>query len=224
MDWARIEAGFYDELAKIAEVSLSGLSPQALLGQKPTQPFSTPGLAKANSILDRYEQLQQPQAVKMAAPRVPFNPSLPEFNRVTGAKKKGKKEERTTVEQGKSLAGHTLGGMGIGRLVGEMAHGSRVPLNDKARQALHGKRWWGAVAGGGLGALEFARKRTAEHLARRREGHSKTAATMPTPGLRLMASRKVGTKITSRPLRSGPTLGAVTRRDHVGGIKNFGGI
>jgi hypothetical protein len=214
VDWDLVQAAFRDELEKIGEVSLAGLSPQILLAQKMAPTFETPGLAKAMGILDRYEQ----QRVKLAAPQVPFNPNLPQINRVTGARKR-KKEETGAVEQGKSLAGHTLGGMGIGRLVGEMSHGPKVPLKEAAKQALHGKRWWGAVAGGSIGAGEFARKRIAEHLSKKKE---KKAGALSTPGMQLRAARQVGTKITSRPLRSGPTLGKLTRGDHVAGTKKFG--
>lgn len=215
MDWDLVQAAFRDELEKIGEVSLVGLSPQLLLAQRTAPTFETPGLAKAMGILDRYEQ----QQVKLAAPQVPFNPNLPQINRVTGAKRKKKGEKVTAVEQGKSLAGHTLGGMGIGRLVGEMAHGPKVPVGEAAKQALHGKRWWGAVAGGAIGAGEFARKRVAEHMAKKKE---KSAGALTTPGMQLRASRQVGSKITSRPLRSGPTLGALTRGDHVARSKKFG--
>jgi hypothetical protein len=215
VDWATVEASFRDELAKIAEVSLAGLSPKTLLAQKPAPPFETPGLTRAMSILDRYEQ-----QTKTAAPRIPFTGDLPQVNRVVGRKKR-KTEGEGVVEQGKSLGGHLIGGMGIGRLAGEFAHGPH-PRMSPAR--IHSNKWWATAAGGGIGAAEFARKRLAEHFRARMEakGQKKTAAMMPTPGLRLMASQKVGKKVTNRALRSGPTLGSVTRKSHVAGTKQFG--
>jgi len=47
-----LKKGFFDELRKIAEVSLSGLSPETILSQKQPEPMETPGSQKAMAILD----------------------------------------------------------------------------------------------------------------------------------------------------------------------------
>lgn len=47
--------GLFDELMKISEISLNGLSPETILSQKPPPPMETPGVTKALEILDRAE-------------------------------------------------------------------------------------------------------------------------------------------------------------------------
>lgn len=195
MRWDIVRAGMLDELSKIAEIDISGLSPQnALEAGRPAPPMETEGYTKALRIIDRAKMMGTQSMPKTAAPRVPFNPNLPQINRLTGAKKKGK-EQQTTVERGKSLAGHTLGGMGVGRLVGEMAHGPHAPVSAAAKQALHGKRWYGAVAGGAAGAGEFVRKRIMEARARAKEKTSMVGG-ISSPAVALQASRKVARRPT----------------------------
>jgi len=155
---------FIDELEKLGEIDLAGLSHESVMRASTQAPtFETTGLSKAMRVLDRYASMP-----KTAAPRVPFNPDLPQFNRVTGAKRK-KKDKADAVERGKSLGGHVIGGAGAGRFIGEFAHGPKAPISQAAKAALHGKKYWGTVAGAGVGLTEFARKRLVEHLNRKKE-------------------------------------------------------
>lgn len=212
MDWERVKVAMLDELVKIGEVSLSGLSPRSVveLGQPPP-PMPNAGLDKAMRLLDRLD-IEQAQGVpKTASPRIPFNPDLPQVNRVTGAKRGKKKENPTAIERGKSLGGHVAGGMGIGRIAGYVGQGPRAALTDAARQAAHGSMWWGTVVGGGVGAAEFARKRVAERLAARKAAKAKTAAAFATPGIQLKNSRQVGAQ-PNRTTLAGPGPKAVTRK------------
>jgi hypothetical protein len=195
----------FDELEKLAEISLAGLSPQrALESGAHAMPMETSGYDKAVSILNRAQASPVVPQVKTAAPRVPFNADLPAINSFTGAKKRKKRKHEVAVERGKSLAGHTLGGMGIGRLVGEMSHGPKVPMADAARQALHGKRWWGAVAGGSIGVGEFVRKRIMDAKEAKMEKKSSIPA-ISSPGRALQASRQVA-KVQGHGRMSGPSL------------------
>lgn len=215
MLWDVVHAAFADELMKIGQISLAGLSPQTVLERsQPAPPMETAGLSKALAILDRYEAATA--MPKVAAPRIPFNPNLPEINTLTGAKKKRRKkgEEPAVLERSKSLAGHTLGGMGIGRLAGEISHGPTAPATAAAKQALHGKRWYGAVIGGGVGAAEFARKRIAESVRRKRELQKAAAVSGIagfSPAQKLKAERQTGAlgKTMGRFGASGPS--ALTR-------------
>lgn len=50
--------GLFDELQKIGAVSLSGLSPEAVLTQQPAPPMETPGSKKAMEILDRAQAIK----------------------------------------------------------------------------------------------------------------------------------------------------------------------
>lgn len=198
MRWDVVQAAFEDELTKIGAISLTGLSPQTVLERgQPAQPMETPGLSRALAILDRYEAATA--IPKVAAPSVPFNPSLPEINTLTGSKKTKKRKRRKSlqtqeekvIERGKSLAGHTLGGMGVGRLLGEFAHG---PSPVASASKMHANKWWATAAGGGLGALEFARKRVRESI-KRKKALQKAAAVGGTPGFspaqKLKAERQV---------------------------------
>jgi hypothetical protein len=47
-----LKKGFFDELRKIAAISLHGLSPETLLNQKPPEPMETPGSRKAMDAID----------------------------------------------------------------------------------------------------------------------------------------------------------------------------
>lgn len=53
MYWDALRKGLFDELQKIGAVSLSGLSPDAVLSQQPAPPMETLGSKKAIEILDR---------------------------------------------------------------------------------------------------------------------------------------------------------------------------
>lgn len=46
------KTGFFDELRKIADVNLAGLSPKTILSQKPPEPVETLGTKKAMDIID----------------------------------------------------------------------------------------------------------------------------------------------------------------------------
>ena len=197
MRWDVVQAAFEDELTKIGAISLTGLSPQTVLERgQPAQPMETPGLSRALAILDRYEAATT--IPKVAAPRVPFNPSLPGINTLTGSKK-GKKrkslqdQEEKVIERGKSLTGHTLGGMGVGRLLGEFAHGPRPTMSPSK---MHANKWWATAAGGGIGALEFARKRVRESIKRKKE-LQKAAAVGGTPGFSPAQKLKAGRQVAA---------------------------
>lgn len=45
-------SGLFDELAKIAEINLSGLSPQTILNMKSPEPLETVGSRKALELID----------------------------------------------------------------------------------------------------------------------------------------------------------------------------
>lgn len=215
MDWARVKVAMRDELEKIGEISLSGLSPRTVVERgQPAPPMPNAGLDKAMRMLD---QLDAAQAMpKVASPHIPFNPDLPQVNRVTGGKKR-KKEKPSAVERGKSLGGHIIGGAGAGRFVGEFLHGSKAPVSAAARQAMHGKKYWGTIAGAGVGAAEFARKRIRERIAARKAAKEKKAAAFVSPALQLKNSRQVGAAI-NRTTLAGPSPRAVTRKAFGGKI------
>jgi hypothetical protein len=195
-----LHGAFLDELQKISEVSLAGLSHESVQRlAAPAQPMETAGLTKALAVLARYEGMP-----KMAFVSGVSNPELPQMRRVTGIKR-GKKNDKGAVEQGKNLAGYTAGGLGIGRLAGYVAHGPHAAITEAAKKSAHGKMWWGTVAGGALGAAEYARKRLKE---RKAAGQEKKAALVPTvqsPAKQLHYGQQTG-KTQARGLKSGPSI------------------
>ncbi len=50
-----IPISFFDELRKIAEINLAGLSPRTLLSMKSPEPLETPGARKALDLIDMAE-------------------------------------------------------------------------------------------------------------------------------------------------------------------------
>lgn len=50
--WRDMCHGFFDEMKKIADINLSGLSSETLLSQKPPEPIETVGSKKAMEVLD----------------------------------------------------------------------------------------------------------------------------------------------------------------------------
>lgn len=225
MRWDVVETAFLDELTKLGEINLLGLSPETALGMQPAPPMNTPGLDKAMAVLDRVKPL-----TKTAAPRVPYSYDLPSINTVTGAKKMTKKERKKQelVNQVKSFGGHTAGGMGIGRMAGYVAQGPRAAFNDVAKQSAHGKMWWGTVAGGAIGAGEFARKKLMAHLKARKKAKAKektaagvlgAPARVATPGISKRVSSSVGHM--KGGTRTGPTLGSLVGGSRIGGSRRF---
>lgn len=168
-----------DELSKIAEVSLHGLSPQTVLAQKPAPPMETPGMQKALAVIDRM-QMNKTAARKRqsAAPTLSNAPYLPQ----------GQASEGSKLDRAKSLGAHTLGGMGAGRLISDFTpHG-----------APQSRKFTAMAIGGAVGVADYLHKRHQQ-----KKQVAKTAA-VASPGLHLMASQKVG-KLT-QTLKKGPSL------------------
>lgn len=205
MDWGRAHASFLEELEKIAEVSLAGLSPKTLLAQQPAPPMQTPGLAKTMAILDRAEMLKTAAKKKRKAPDVDAaRHVVPGISALAGA---SKDEPKGKYDSAKSGVLHGLAGLTGGSAVGEFASG---PAAKRTFLRSRRMRWYGGAVGLGVGAGEFARK---HHKARKAaKEQAKTAAVMPTPGLRLMAAQKVAKPQISRPLKSGPTIRRLATR------------
>lgn len=118
MNWAAIKRGLDDELLKIAEFSLAGLSPENLAAYPRPEPMPGEGFSKAQSILQKAEQYAGIGSEKTAA-RVSgaYSPDqLPFFRRI---KKKSDDPPPTKVDKGLSWAGHVLAGTGAAKFVGD---------------------------------------------------------------------------------------------------------
>lgn len=184
-------------MVKIAEISLHGLAPETVLGQMaPAPPMETSGLARATAILTRYKA--ETGAEKVAAPRVPTG-TVPGMNTLSGAK--DEKKERSTVDQGKSLGAHVIGGAASGRILAQIAHG---PTPHRVPEALRHRRDWRAMtAGAAIGGGEFARKRLTEKYRAHKEKTSAVGAIM-SPKIALKASQQTGKIMTG--IKKGPAL------------------
>jgi hypothetical protein len=204
--WDAVQAGMRDELEKIAEIDLSGLSPRTVIERgQPAPLMQTSGLDKAFRVLDRYDA---EQAVKTAAPFIPFNPDLPQVNRVAGKRKK-KSADPSVAERTKSFAGHVVGGAGVGRMAG-WATARHLPTTEAAKKLHHSRQWHGMAIGAGIGMTEFARKRIAERMAAKKDSE-KNAAAFTSPGTQLKNSRQVGAQPNKTTL-STPGPNAISKR------------
>jgi len=178
MNWDASMPAFVDELRKIAGISISGLSPETVLNAPKAEPMETPGLDKARSILAKAEMF------KTAAKKKP-KPIIAGYSLPTVSERAP--VQRNAWDAVKPAAGHTLAGMGAGRLISEFRPGG---ASSKAK-------FVGMAAGGALGAADYAYQKL-----RARQPAVKTAAA--TPGMALKASQQVGKVTQSRSL--GATL------------------
>lgn len=171
MNWDHIRVGFIDELSKIADVSLDGLSPETILEKgNPPPPMETSGYDKAKAILDRVE------SVKTAARKKPmeYGTGMPEYGRLARPGQSG----LSGTDKALSASGHVVGGMGIGKLMAEYSHGLKGAKPSPRMGAA------AMTVGGALGGARFVQKRLQERRM------AKTSAA--TPGMALKASQQVG--------------------------------
>jgi hypothetical protein len=157
--WEALRDGFEDELAKIAEMNLSGLSSETLLTYPRPQPVASDGYAKAKAILAKAQQLQPVE--KTAGP----DPSVLPRLSVLGRRKKKQEAPPGKIDKAKEVGVHMLAGAGAAKFI----HGA-VEAGVQSRRPMPQRFWkldpkWqvSAVAtGAGLGAAEWARKRHAK--------------------------------------------------------------
>jgi hypothetical protein len=195
VNWDRVHESFLDELEKISEISLAGLSPQAVSAVQPAPPMETSGLSKALAILDRANSMP----VKLAARRTSNfdHPGAPTISRSS------KSEPTGGYDSAKSGVLHGLAGLTGGGAVGDFVGQARGKNFNVARKY----RFKGSLVGMGVAGAEFARKQ----FKARQEAKQKVAfAGAGTPGQLLNAARHVGTTVTRRPKASGPTLRSLT--------------
>lgn len=184
MDWASTRAGFLDELVKISEVDLRGLSPEAAMGSAPP-PAENMGFQKARAILDLAASSQE----KTAAPKV--RRAL-----ATGHPGIGKlmdQGDSSANERAKSVAGYGLAGAGAGKVVSEL--GTRSPWASRwagqnpARLAHLGHIGWGAMAGGTALGAGYGLYR--QHQKAKQRMMAKASAVL-SPGIALRSAQQVG--------------------------------
>lgn len=164
MTWEEaLKAGFDDELKKISEVNLSGLSSEALLEYPQRQSMPSAAYEKAQAILAK---VQRPEE-KTAA----FSPDpgrMPQASRLFGRKRRREGDPPPgKMEKLKSIGGHAIAGAGTAKFVGDFAEqalASRKTVPPFMMKKYYEGRFPPAVkaaimaGGAGLGLAERARK------------------------------------------------------------------
>lgn len=194
MFWEHVKTGFLDELTKISEVSLSGLTPGALLSAPSPKPMMTEGYQKAQHILELADQIKTSSVM--------MNPGI---GRLTNKNS----DDPSAVQQAKGLGAYALGGAGAGRMIGEFAVGRHLPVGPVAQQAAHSMRWHGTAVGAAIGAGEFARRRI---MQRRNAQKAKTAGF--SPGMALKAGQQTG-KVRGFAMRSKGSIASHVRGSQI---------
>jgi hypothetical protein len=171
MDWKQVRASFDDELYKISEISLSGLSTETTLqNSQPPPPMESPGFQKARAILDMMGG--------DAKEKLSYSYYNNQFPRLA---KGGLQGEPTPppdkIDKLKSLGAHVLAGGGAGRFASEFSPKGATPK----------ERFIGTAVGAGLGAAEYARKRY--RIAKLKK---QSQAIVESPGISLRSGQQVG--------------------------------
>jgi hypothetical protein len=207
MDWEGLRTGFFDELSKIAEISLHGLSPETVLEKsQPPPPMETPGLTKAQAILDRV------QTIKTAAPIRGSSIGLPQYRSLGNSGE----VPQTGFDKAKRMGVHAVGGVGIGKLMTEfgnhihnVATKAPTPLKPSSKTSLIGMG-----AGGLLGLANYAR------TAHREKKMAKMSGAFLSPAEQLKSTRQVGAM--RQDINQGPSMKAqiplVGRKQVPGGV------
>ena len=186
MNWDIVRRGFLDELEKISEVNLSGLSPENVMaGSQPLPPMETAGFSKARDILGMAQQMKTAAPVGGA-----YGAGLPQSQTIMTPHSQDTSTERNV----KSLGANVVGGMGVGKLLTDFAHG---PVKDVSRRA----NWGGMAAGGALGLGNYA-------LHKYRKAQEKKAEMTKlsfSPGQALKSTQQVA-RTAAKGIHSGPGL------------------
>ena len=220
MNWEAIRLGLVDELTKISEFNLKGLSPERVMeSSQPPPPMETVGFDKARNILGRASQVKtaarrQSERVQSALPTQP------------GIGKLVHQGDTSAPEQAKSIAGYGLAGLGTGGALHKAYSsmpGAYSAMNNPAISAT--KRFaagaantaigrnlmlGGAAAGGLYGGYRALKKRQMS-----KQGTMTKLSTLTSPGMALKASKQVG-KIKVAPSAKGPSTTTQIRGQLIG--------
>lgn len=160
MNWDALYAGFRDELDKIAEVNLRGLSSETIRSYPQPQPMPSEAYEKAQAILARAQQMQLP--VEKTADAIRPD-QLPQIKRFFRKRNKNDDPPPGKTEAALSYGGHTLAGAGAAKFTSgavdevrqamkkaplspkakslALAGGAALGLGNKIRKDVRRKRW-----------------------------------------------------------------------------------
>lgn len=217
MDWSVIRHSFIDELEKIAEFNLSGLSPENVMkGSTPPPPMETVGFSKARDILGR-AQMTKESGTKQVKRMLPTNPAIGKLTH---------QGDDSSSEKAKSVAGYGLAGLGaskaihgLGASMPSVYHATEHPSLDPhvrfANKARLNAVGHGMMLGGTALGLGYGIHRQRVKAKQRAAEMSKTSMT---PGTSLKASQQMAKPINK--VKAGPSLKTQTP----GRIGSKGGI
>lgn len=116
MHWKALQEGFRDELTKIGEMNLSGLSSETLLSYPQPEPMPSAAYDKAQAILARLPSIKTEGVEKTSGPRPDVLPQLKRLLR-----RREDDPPPTALDKTLSYGGHILGGTGAAKFVGDAA-------------------------------------------------------------------------------------------------------
>lgn len=220
MNWSATRQGFLDELEKIAEFNLSGLSPENVMkGSTPPPPMETVGFTKARDILGK-AQMAKTSSTRHVKRMLPTQPGIGKLTH---------QGDESKAEKAKSVGGYGAAGAGLGKLTSEVvlkspmarrwaeASSKNLSKADLAKRV--GKMsdlGWGGMVTGGLGGLAYGAHRLHTKAKQRKEAEM-TKVSM-TPGTALKSSSQVARPMKN--IKSGLSLKTQTS----GRIGNKGSI
>jgi len=218
MNWAPLLDGMSDELGKIAEFNLRGVSPQTVIEKgQPAPPMETPGFDKARDILTR-ASMAKTAASRHVRRALPLQP---------GVGKLTHQGDDSANEKAKSVAGYGLAGLGTGGAlhkaysmvtpgVYEGMHHPDLSAMQKYTAGMKNNRIGAGLAVGGtaLGAGYGLYRQHQKAQASKKAEMVKTS-TLSSPGMALKASQQIGKKKIS-PSISGPSTTTQIRGQLIG--------
>ena len=116
MFWKAVQSGFRDELTKIGEMNLSGLSAETLLNYPQPEPMPSAAYDKAQAILAKVDQFRAAGFQKTSGPRPDVLPQLKKL-----LSRKEDDPPPTALDKTLSYGGHVLGGTGAAKFLGDAA-------------------------------------------------------------------------------------------------------
>jgi hypothetical protein len=162
MDWRLAREGFRDELTKIGELNLSGLSAETLMSYPQPEPMPSAAYEKAQAILAKVGPIKTEGVVKTSQ----FRPDmLPQYKRL--ARRKAGDPPPDKIDTALGYGGNILAGTGAAKFTGDAV--------DKVREAVTGKTFstkTKAIILGAGAAAGLANKLRKEHRRKKwQEGH-----------------------------------------------------
>jgi hypothetical protein len=213
MDWGLIAAGFADELEKISEISLSGLSPQRALSIPQAAQKNTIAGAPAGTPPGPPERPQPPPALRGEGVKLATGDSAVDAHMLYTSrggplrqKQPKDKADRDAWEKSLRVGARALTGGSAGNIL------SRLSLKDKSIGAR--RQTIGMLTGAAIALTEpklhsrfkkYRARKAEERKAKAPGVKQASASPFQSPGERLRSSRQVGT-LRSAASGSAPSL------------------